>query len=321
MLAKTLLSLAALIATPLTAAADVLDTSNKLVIQFSVDSNWSPYTPNELILYLGQVEVLSPITSRNAAMYDGPELLGVAIETNFGGHSGPLSLNPSNSFIKEGVAGDFGNPGAIRFDSIQNGTIDGRIELTVTTGAMDVDPNTVSFKVIRHLGQSNFATGPAPVATSVQLVSRAPSGTAACFGDGTSTACPCGTPGPAGHGCPNGFTQGALLGGFGSPSVGDDTLQLIARDCVRNVPGLLFSSSSVSAASPFGNGLLCSSGALTRFPVVITDSTGSVIVTPELSVLEGLQAGDLRRYQFWFRDPFGPCGGGFNTTNAFDVQW
>jgi hypothetical protein len=32
--------------------------------------------------------------------------------------------------------------------------------------------------------------------------------------------------------------------------------------------------------------------------------------------------GDIRRYQAWFRDPFGgPCGSGFNLSNGYEIVW
>ena len=43
----------------------------------------------------------------------------------------------------------------------------------------------------------------------------------------------------------------------------------------------------------------------------------------DLAVKGGVSAGDLRRYQLWFRDPGSesPCGAGFNLSNGLELTW
>jgi len=58
-----------------------------------------------------------------------------------------------------------------------------------------------------------------------------------------------------------------------------------------------------------------------RLGVELTDSAGAAQTGAPISLLEGLTAGTTRHYQFWYRDPAGPCGQGFNTSNAYRVAW
>jgi hypothetical protein len=84
--------------------------------------------------------------------------------------------------------------------------------------------------------------------------------------------------------------------------------------------GLFFSGSSAVAASPFGDGLRCVNGSILRLGIVPT-TAGVAASTVSLSVQEGLLGGELRHYQFWYRNVLGPCGFGFNTTNGLSIQW
>lgn len=43
--------------------------------------------------------------------------------------------------------------------------------------------------------------------------------------------------------------------------------------------------------------------------------------TGSLSHQAGLVGGEPRHYQFWYRNGFGPCGGGFNLTSAVNIHW
>jgi hypothetical protein len=46
------------------------------------------------------------------------------------------------------------------------------------------------------------------------------------------------------------------------------------------------------------------------------------MTTNAISTTAGLVAGDLKRYQIWYRDPAAsPCGSGFNLSNGIEVNW
>lgn len=142
-----------------------------------------------------------------------------------------------------------------------------------------------------------------------------------CFGDGSGAGCPCGNHGGAGRGCANGAGVGAHLSASGDPTIGADTVVLCATQCPPGVPGLLFSGPGPLAGAPFGDGLRCVGGPLIRIGVVFADPWGTAMSTSTLSIREGLLGGELRHYQLWYRDTAGPCGQGFNLTNAYRIQW
>jgi hypothetical protein len=147
-----------------------------------------------------------------------------------------------------------------------------------------------------------------------------PVGTPSCFGDGTSGVCPCGNAGGAGAGCANSTGAGAILSASGNAIVGADTVVLTARQCPAATLGLFFGGSTLGSAAPFADGLRCVNGNVIRLGVAYT--TGGIASSnTTLSVAQGLHAGDLRHYQFWYRNVLGPCSQGFNTTNALSIQW
>jgi hypothetical protein len=146
-------------------------------------------------------------------------------------------------------------------------------------------------------------------------------GTPYCFGDGSSGACPCANGGSSGTGCANSTGGGARLAAFGNAVVGADTVVLTARQCPPSAPGLFFGGPSAIAAASFGDGLRCVGGGVVRLGVVTTSASGVAQSTVPLSTREGLGGGELRHYQFWYRNVAGPCGQRFNTTNALSIQW
>ena len=149
-------------------------------------------------------------------------------------------------------------------------------------------------------------------------------GTQYCFGDGLGTACPClnnndGSNGSAG--CANGSsTGGASLDATGTPSVGGGVV-LTTTGVQPTQPGLYFrADNAVNAGAGilFGDGLRCAGGALVRLGVVVSSPAG--VATSTGDPLAGLIAGDIRRFQFWYRNPAGsPCGNSFNLSNGYEI--
>ncbi|HIG10079.1 MAG: hypothetical protein ABGY71_08835 [bacterium] len=159
-------------------------------------------------------------------------------------------------------------------------------------------------------------------AQGTPLVSEAGVGFCSC--DGAQA--PCSNPGGPGRGCANGaHAQGALLTSVGTADVLADTLVLHASGLVPLQPGLFFQGTNElggGAGVAFGDGLRCAGGSLVRLEVRQIDATGQTATTLGLAAAGGLVAGDLRHYQFWFRDPFtSPCGTRFNLTGGYRVQW
>ena len=151
-------------------------------------------------------------------------------------------------------------------------------------------------------------------------------GTAYCSGDGSgSTACPCGNSGGAGEGCANGSGSGGTLTGDGSASVGADTLVLKSSQLLPNQPCLFFQGNNAINSGDgitFGDGLRCAGGAVIRLQVRFPDSVGYAETSLSISVKGGCAAGDVKRYQNWYRDPASsPCGTNFNLSNAYEIVW
>ncbi|MCB9915253.1 MAG: FG-GAP repeat protein [Planctomycetes bacterium] len=124
----------------------------------------------------------------------------------------------------------------------------------------------------------------------------------------------------------NGCKNSTGWGGYlyltdGLPSVAQDSLTFAALRLPPNQFGVLFLG-DVQAPAPFGDGLRCAGGAHThRFAPQQASAVGDLVAGPGLfAAAGGLAAGDVRGFQFWYRDPTGPCGSAFNTTNALRVE-
>jgi hypothetical protein len=150
-----------------------------------------------------------------------------------------------------------------------------------------------------------------------------------CSGNGQGTACPCSNPGSEGAGCANSSGQGASLFGSGSSSAALDTLTLHATSLLPQQPALLFQGQNAiggGAGVTFGDGLRCAGGNLIRISVLTPNAQGEASYptagSPGIAARGGAQAGDVLRYQLWYRDPVGsPCGFGFNLSNGYEVSW
>lgn len=143
-----------------------------------------------------------------------------------------------------------------------------------------------------------------------------------CFGDGSDAACPCGNLGTFEDGCQNSTSEGGDLDASGTPDVMADTVVLHASQVPNNVPGIFFQGNTdLGSGNLFGDGLLCAGNGIKRLELVFATPGGSATSTVSISTVGAVNAGDLRFYQYWFRDVAGPCNSGFNTTNGVSVQW
>jgi len=153
---------------------------------------------------------------------------------------------------------------------------------------------------------------------------------AQCFGAG----CPCGNNSSNNGGCDNSLagTGGAVLAGSGSASLANDTLVLTATN-TTNQPGIFFQGNTFLVPPVFGDGLRCCGQNVIRcgtyLPSGNTTNTGNGNLiggnAPPISNIglnTNLVPGDVRCYQWWYRDPNGgPCGSGFNLSNSISVTW
>ncbi len=133
--------------------------------------------------------------------------------------------------------------------------------------------------------------------------------------------CPCNNPGFMGEGCRNSDGVGAYLFATGEADIENDTLVLHIAGSPAFSPGIFFSSYHSSGSAPFGNGLLCLSGEVTRLQVVAAGSNGAAHTSVLISQVEEVTAGERRVYQYWYRDIIGPCGAAYNTSNGLAIRW
>jgi len=140
-----------------------------------------------------------------------------------------------------------------------------------------------------------------------------------------SIGCPCGNTGAVGEGCANGTGSGAVMSGAGSASAGASSFVLSAVQLIPSQPGLYFQGNNAIAGGQginFGDGLRCAGGAVVRLQVRFAASDGTSATTIDIATKGGVSAGDVKRYQIWYRDPnTSPCGAFFNLSNGLEVVW
>ena len=144
------------------------------------------------------------------------------------------------------------------------------------------------------------------------------------FCDGTSGLCPCGNNGAPGRGCINSTGSGAGLEGAETDGITNDDLELTVYNVRAGSSVLLFSGSATVGGgfgTPFGDGLRCVGGSVSRLGVQFADATGSVTFGPGLAAQNGWQVGQTVYFQGWYRNVAGPCSGGFNLTNGLQVTF
>jgi hypothetical protein len=139
----------------------------------------------------------------------------------------------------------------------------------------------------------------------------------------TNASCPCNNGGGPQRGCGNSLGIGAYLRGTGNPSLANDTLTLGVGDVPPAAPTLFFGGSSAINA-PFGDGVRCVGGSITRLRIK-TSPTGTAVYPEQgdaaISTVDPVSAGTTRHYQAMYRNLAGPCGGGFNLTNGWKTTW
>ncbi len=150
-----------------------------------------------------------------------------------------------------------------------------------------------------------------------------------CFGDGTGSPCSA-KPGTLGHGCENSWgLGGGLLSAEGVARVSQDTvvftaLALPPSSTVVYLQGT--ASLNNDRGTPFGDGVMCLSGYLTRLATKRTGDGNSVYPAPgEPSITTAgsvSPTGVTLIYQAFYRDevPYGSRFD-FNLTNAWTIHW
>ncbi len=131
----------------------------------------------------------------------------------------------------------------------------------------------------------------------------------------------CGNPDP-GAGCANTTGMGAPLGYSGTTSVANDDLFLAMSNLPPNKFGLLYMGTTTPML-PFGDGYRCVGGMVFRYPVINSGPGGAISFGPIVGHANtnfppagNIAAGASWNFQGWYRDPMGPCGSGWNLSNA-----
>lgn len=172
-----------------------------------------------------------------------------------------------------------------------------------------------------------FAGSPGDDLDALDTLHDGPAGIAFC-GMSTATVCPCGNNGAPGRGCGNSVNAlGAVLWGNGLPSISNDTLLLSGSGMPNTASTVLLQGTLAMPPAPFGDGLRCVAGALTRV-YIRTANAGNIQygynVPGQLpiSVQGGVAFPGTRYYQIVYRNaaPFCTVSQN-NTTNALSVAW
>ncbi|MBL8861006.1 MAG: hypothetical protein JNK02_03260 [Planctomycetes bacterium] len=148
-----------------------------------------------------------------------------------------------------------------------------------------------------------------------------------CAGDGSAGACPCGNTGASGRGCANSATDGAGIYPSGQAWVMADSFGLQAFNLPGSTTCLFFQGTSSSPAGvPFGDGLRCVAGTVTR--IAAKTAASGIATYPEPGDLpisvKGLvpAVGAERAYQVWYRNAAAFCTPStFNVSSGIRVRW
>lgn len=123
-------------------------------------------------------------------------------------------------------------------------------------------------------------------------------------------------------GAPNSTGSGASIGYSGTTSITANSFALSVRGCPPNSSGLFYYGPN-QVQLPFGNGFRCVDAPFARLRLTGISPSGTAS-TPldfyNLSPYGPITAGDVRDFQFWYRNPAGG-GAGFNLSNALRVTF
>ncbi len=121
---------------------------------------------------------------------------------------------------------------------------------------------------------------------------------------------------------PNSVGAGSLISHAGSMSITANDFVLLSSGNPVDKFGIFFMGPTETAVS-FGNGILCVSGSLTRYPVVVTNASGVATYALDNSAAPALGKvvpGSTWKWQFWYRDPMGG-GAFFNLSDAMSSSY
>lgn len=217
-----------------------------------------------------------------------------------------------------------GAPAGVVLDATAGATANGQIRWTP-------GPGQIGLQVLRVVATDDGL--PQRSSTlEVCINVGAPSVSAYCFGTG----CPCANDDATG-GCTNSTGAGGLLGATGSTSTTTDDLRLVATRLPLGTFGVLYAGTSATQA-PFGDGFRCvqpgppgspAGAGFLRFPIQNSGVGGAFQEGPGIAAWSltapggfgAILPGSVWHFQAYYRNPAGPCGQGWNLTNALSVTF
>jgi hypothetical protein len=149
-----------------------------LRIEFFTSPPFVESLPNTLYAFLGNAERVEAYGSMTGALYDGDTLLGVSTSTAGCCATGTYSFHPAPVTWKSpGSPWDHpvGDPAVADFTSLHDGSIDGRIDITIDAGRLNLDLNAVALVFIHATFSNGGSTiPPTPGLRSVHIVGGPP---------------------------------------------------------------------------------------------------------------------------------------------------
>jgi hypothetical protein len=217
------------------------------------------------------------------------------------------------------------NPGQQDCDNDQIGDA-----CAIQSGAPDCNMNSVPDSCDLTLGSSLDQDGSGVPDECEQ------GGVSFCFGDGTTSPCPCGNFGLGGRGCANSTpgSPGAQLAASGSTFPTDTIVLTASGERPTAFTIFLQGDALLAPAVPFGDGLRCAGGALKRIAGV--SAVGGIVSYPGMgnpsisarsaALGDPIPSGASRVYNTYYRDPNpsfcpAPIGSTFNSTQALLLVW
>ncbi|MFT5052630.1 MAG: hypothetical protein ACI8QZ_004066 [Chlamydiales bacterium] len=117
----------------------------------------------------------------------------------------------------------------------------------------------------------------------------------------------------------------ARMGYIGSSSIARNDLLLMAEQAPLNKFGIFFYGPNAIQVA-FGDGFRCVGGMTRRLnPAINTGANGVAIRALDLTApgvgAAPINPGEVLSFQFWFRDPMGPGGSGFNLSDGLAITF
>jgi hypothetical protein len=121
---------------------------------------------------------------------------------------------------------------------------------------------------------------------------------------------------------PNSTGSGAQISALGTTSIAANDFGLRTTNLPPNAVGLYFMGTT-AIQQTFGNGFRCVGGSIVRLPIINADALGVAQYLLDYAALPAagqIQPGDIRRFQFWYRN-VAAGGAGFNLSNGLEAQF